>query len=692
MARALSLATLATLATLGVARLDAQVRRAITIDDALAVKAVADPQLSPDGRFVLYAVRLVNFDANRRAVTTFVQPVAGGEARAFPDDSTRASEARWAPDGERVAYIAGGQLWVAHADGTERRKLTALTGGAAGPVWAPQGDRIAFTSGVYPECRDEACNAALAEKAAKSKVKAHIADQLMFRHWNRWDDGTRSHLFVAGSSGSGLLDLTIGAKFDVPPGPFGGSEGYAWSPDGSQVAYTAKLATRDESWTTDVNVYVVASTGGIAELITGANTGADQNPVYSPDGRWIIYQSQRRAGFESDRWRLMQYDRQSRRSLELLPGWDRNADSYRFAGTAALLVQSVDHGRDVLLRIPRSSSAAAAAPVPLTLAHNNHDASLSSNGLGLAWIHDAVDAPAEVWVGRLENGGLADARPLTHLNDALVAQLDLHPAEDFWFKGAGGDSVQGFLVKPPGWRADKKSPAILLIHGGPKGAWLDSWHGRWNYQLFAATGAAMIIINPRGSTGYGQRFVDGVSRDWGGKVYVDLMKGLDAAIARNAWIDTTRLGATGGSYGGYMTNWIAGHSTRFKALATHAGVFNLEAMYGATEELWFGDWEFGGGWWEPRAMQEQYRKWSPHLSAGKFRTPMLVLHGELDFRVPIGEGLSLYTALQRQNVPSRLVVFPDEGHWIGKPQNQRLWWTEMQGWFTRYLAPDRPLP
>ena len=682
----------AMLAVLAGGRLAAQGKRAITIDDALAVRGIADPQLSPDGRFVLYAVRQVNFDANRRAVTTFVQPVAGGDARAFPDDSMRASEARWAPDGGRVAYVAGGQLWVARADGTDRRKLTELTGGASGPVWSPQGDRVAFTSGVYPECRDEACNAALAEKAEKSKVKAHIADQLMFRHWDRWDDGTRSHLFVVGATGSGLADLTLGAKFDVPPGPFGGSEGYAWSPDGREMAYTAKLATRDAAWTTDVNLYVVNSGGGAPELITGANKGADQNPVYSPDGRWIVYQSQRRARFESDRWRLMQFDRQSKRSLELLPGWDRNADAYRFAGTGALLMQTVDRGRGVLLRVPLQANEMRVAPVPLRLSHNNHDATVSSNGLVMAWVHDAVESPAEVWVGRLENGAVLDARPLTHLNDALVAQLDLHPAEDFWFRGAGGDSVQGFLVKPPGWRADRKSPAILLIHGGPQGAWLDSWHGRWNYQLFAATGAAMIIINPRGSTGYGQRFVDGVSKDWGGKVYTDLMKGLDAAIARNAWIDTARLGATGGSYGGYMTNWIAGHSTRFKALATHAGVFNLEAMYGATEELWFGDWEFGGGWWDPTAMREQYRKWSPHLSAGKFTTPMLVIHGEKDFRVPIGEGLSLYTTLQRRNVPSRLVIFPDEGHWIGKPQNQRLWWTEMQTWFKHYLAPDRPLP
>jgi dipeptidyl aminopeptidase/acylaminoacyl peptidase len=253
--------------------------------------------------------------------------------------------------------------------------------------------------------------------------------------------------------------------------------------------------------------------------------------------------------------------------------------------------------------------------------------------------------------------------------------------------------VQGFVVKPPQWEAGKKYPALLVIHGGPQGAFLDQWHSRWNYQMLAAPGLAVVVINPRGSTGYGQRFVDEVSRDWGGRAYVDLMNGLDAAIARNPWIDGSRVGATGGSYGGYMTNWIATHAAnRFKAFATHAGVWNLENMYGATEELWFTDWEFGGPYWTSPRVLAEYRRWSPHLFAANLKVPHLVLHGELDYRVPYYEGVSLFTALQRRNVPSRFVVFPDEGHWIGKPQNQRLWWSEMQGWFARYLRGDGGSP
>jgi dipeptidyl aminopeptidase/acylaminoacyl peptidase len=317
---------------------------------------------------------------------------------------------------------------------------------------------------------------------------------------------------------------------------------------------------------------------------------------------------------------------------------------------------------------------------------------VSRDGRSVVFLRDAAQAPAEVFYASVPTpagGERGVERRITGENDALLARLALNPAEEFWFTGAGGARVQGFVVKPPQWQPGRKYPAVLVIHGGPQGAFLDQWHGRWNYQMLAAPGVGVVIVNPRGSTGYGQRFVDEVSQDWGGKAYADLMAGLDAAIARHPWIDAARLGATGGSYGGYMTNWIATHApARFKAFATHAGVWNLENMYGATEELWFTDWEFGGAFWNPGRAQAQYRRWSPHLFAAKLRTPHLVLHGELDYRVPYYEGVSLFSALQRLDVPSRLVVFPDEGHWIAKPQNQRLWWSEMQGWFTRYLRPD----
>ena len=673
--------------------LGAQQKHPITFDDFAAVRAVSDPQVSPDGRSVLYSVRTTDVNVNRRSGKTFVIATTGGAPRVFPAQDVNASEARWSPDGRRIAYVAGGQLWIADADGANRVQLTKLNGGATGPVWSPTGSLIAFTSSVYPDCATDACNASRDSAAAANPVKAHIANELMFRHWNAWDNGTRSHLFVVAPDGSSMRDLTPGVRYDIPPGPFGGSEGYAFSPDGQEMTYTAKNAGRADAWSTDVNLYAVPTAGGAPAVITAANLGADQNPVYTPNGRFIAYASQRRAGFESDRWRLMLYDRGTKTTRELLPSWDRNADAYFFApDMSALYVNTTDAGREKLYRFVLEQGTAGAGlvkprgPALLVGDHNNAGFTLDADGKTLSWVRDAANQPAEVYAATLTPNGQADTRQVTHENDALLARLAANPVEDFWFKGAAGDSVQGFVVKPPQWQAGRKYPTVLLIHGGPQGAWLDQWHSRWNYQMFAANGFALVIINPRGSTGYGQRFVDDVSKGWGGKVYTDLMNGLEAALARYAWMDRSRLGAAGGSFGGYMVDWIAGHTTRFKALVSHAGPFNLENMNTATEELWFPEWEYGGDFWNPTAMREQYRVYSPHLYAKNFKTPTLVTGGELDFRVPYTEDLSMFTALQRQGVPSRLVIFPDEGHWVLKPQNQRLWWSEVQGWLSKYLG------
>jgi dipeptidyl aminopeptidase/acylaminoacyl peptidase len=660
-------------------------RHAMTFEDFAAVRAVADPQLSPDGRTVLYAVRTTDVAANRRTPRTYAIPATGGVAREFPGPDVDATEARWSPDGQQVAYVAGGQLWVADAGGGNRRQLTSLNGGATGPVWAPTGSTIAFTSAVYPECTVDACNAALEKARDTSKVKAHIADQLLYRHWNVWDDGTRSHLFVVSVAGGDPRDLIPGARYDVPPPPFGGSEAYSFSPDGREIAYTAKDQGRNDATTTDLNIYLIPVDGGAPTVITAANKGADQNPVYTPDGRYIAYGSQARAGFESDRVRLMFWDRQARTTREVLPRWDRNADAYRFAADmSAIYVTAVDEGRIKLFVVPLRNDVAG-TPARIVGENNNTQFTFDSGMRAVAWVRDATNKPAEVYAGAVATTSAGvGARQVTHENDLLLGQLAVNPAEDFWFT-SGGMRVQGFVVKPPNFNPSKKYPTILLIHGGPQGEWLDQWHSRWNYQMFAAKGFGLVIINPRGSFGYGQKFVDAVSRDWGGQVYRDLMSGLDTALARNTWIDRTHLGMAGGSFGGYMVNWMLGHTTRFKAALSHAGPFNLEAMAGATEELWFTDWEFGR-FTDPAMMAAQFRKYSPHLYAKNFRTPTLVTQGELDYRVIETESMQLFTALQRNNVPSRLIVFPDEGHWILKPQNQRLWWGEVQSWFSKYLT------
>ncbi|MGH7621995.1 MAG: prolyl oligopeptidase family serine peptidase, partial [Gemmatimonadaceae bacterium] len=573
-------------------------KRAITFDDFAAVRGVSDPQPSPDGKSALYTVRTADVAANRRSAKTYVIPIGNGVPQLFPSPEVSATEARWSPDGKRVAYIAADQLWVADANGSNAKQLTQLNGGATGPVWAPSGAMIAFTSAVYPECGDDACNASKSKAASDNKVKAHIANELLFRHWNAWDDGTRAHLFVVGADGGGPTDLTPGVTYDIPPGPFGGGEGYAWAPDGRELTYTAKDAGREDAWSTDNNLFTVPASGGKPTVITGANKGADENPVYSPDGKIILYHSQARAGFESDRWRLMAYDRSSHQSRELLPQWDRNADGYAFTADGhSILLQTTDASREKFYR-STFANGNASAPQVLLSAHNNASPSLDHSGRTMAWIQDAADHPAEAWVATVGGGGISGVRQISHENDALLAQLKVYPVEDYWYKAADGDSVQGMILRPPQWVPGKKFPVILLIHGGPQVPWLDQWHGRWNYQMFAAPGYGLVIINPRGSPGYGQKFVDAISKDWGGAVYSDLMLGLDAALAKDPWLDGTRMGAAGGSYGGYMVDWIAGHSDRFKALVSHAGPYNLENMYGATEELWFPAWEYGGPYWD----------------------------------------------------------------------------------------------
>jgi dipeptidyl aminopeptidase/acylaminoacyl peptidase len=672
----------------------AQAKRPFTEEDQLALRMVSDPRVSPDGEAVLYAVSTADLAANSRRVTTYVVTNASGAARAFPDEASHASEARWSPDGKRVAYISAGQLWIADASGSNRSQLTKLAGGASGPVWSPNGSRITFTSAVTPSCDTDSCNAERAAARSANPVKAHIADSLMYRHWNAWDDGTRRHLFVIAPDGGALQDLTAHAPYDVPPGPFGSSDGYAFSPDGQEVAYTAKDRGRADAWSTDLNVYVVPASGGVPVVITAANAGADADPVYSPDGRYIAYRSQARAGFEADHWRLMLYDRAGKSSRELLPAWDRDAERYLFAPDGkALLIESVDAARTKIFRVVLADAggrlAAEGAPVPIVSERNNSGLTTDRAGRTIAWLRDAIDQPPGVIVATLSAGGISAVRTVTHANDSLLAAVRMYPAEDFWFKSVRGDSVQAMVVRPPQWASGETYPVVLAIHGGPQSAWLDSWSTRWNAELLASPGYGVLLVNPRGSHGYGQKFTDGVTGEWGGAAYADLMNGLDAALQGYPWLDGTRAAAAGGSYGGYMVNWIAGHNTRFKALVSHAGVYDLEAIAGATEELWFTEWEFEGPYWDPLAMATQYRTWSPHLYAKDFRTPMLVIAGEQDYRVPYTESLSLFSALQRQGVASRLIVFPDEGHWILKPQNQRLWWSEVLGWLNRYLGAPR---
>lgn len=656
----------------------AHAQNRFAVEDLLKVRRVSDPQVSPDGRLVAFVVGDVNLDANRVVNQIYLVPVGGGPPKQLTSGTTSASSPRWSPDGKRIAFTTGGQIWAMDNDGDEKKQITKISTGASGTVWSPDGNWIAFTSEVHPDCNDDECNQRKDEAAEKSKVKAHITERLLFRHWNEWRDVKRSHVFVVSAKGGNARDLTPG-DFDSPPYAASSNVDFSFSPDGKELAFV-KNPDRVEATSTNSDVYVVVLSGGAPRNITARNRGYDATPVYTKDGRSIIYRSQATAGFEADRWRLMKYDRASGTSTEILRRFDQQVDEFVVSpdGESIYFVAG-ERGHHPIFRVPMSGGPATKVLTDVFATNLN----MTSDGRTLVFAHSSLAAPPEIY--RANQDG-SDLTAFTNMNRDLMSRSNLPAGEEMEWTGALGAKVHGFVVKPVDFDATKKYPLVVLIHGGPQGAWNDSWSYRWNPQVFANNGYIVFAPNPRGSTGYGQRFVNDISGDWAGKVYTDLMNGVAEVVRRNRFIDRNRIGAAGASYGGYMVNWIEGHNNdpraHFKVLVSHAGVYNLTSMYGGTEELWFPEWEFKGTPWTNKAM---YERWSPHNFVANFKTPILVIHGELDYRVPIGEGLQLYTAVQRRGVDSKLLIFPDEGHWVLKPQNSQLWHHTVLGWLDKYL-------
>lgn len=654
-----------------------------TIDDLLKIRRVSDPQLSPDGRWVAYTITDTDKPANKRTTQIYLISSEGGEPRSLTNEKQSSHSPRWSPDGKRLAFVSARdgepQIWTIELESASVKKISNISTGADGPVWSPDGKWLAFTSEVYPECGSDVCNKQRAEKAAASKVRAKIADRLLFRHWNAWKDGKRSHVFVVSTDNGETRDLTPG-DYDAPPFSLGGQVNYAFSPDSKELAF-ARNTDKDEARSTNGDLFTVAVNGGEARRITGDNPANDMTPVYSPDGRYIAYRAQSKPGFESDRWRLNIYDRKTGQSHSLTDQFDSSVESFTFSSDGQrIYLTALDEGRQPIYELTLGGG-----PGKKVINEGfNDDPQVSKDGKTLVFTRQSLAHPVEIY--RANSIG-ADITQLTKTNDAFLGDFNLKPAEEVSWEGAVGARVHGFITKPANFTAAKKWPLIVLIHGGPQGSWNDSWSYRWNPQLFAAAGYVVFSPNPRGSTGYGQKFVDDISGDWGGRVHTDILNGV-AYVAAMPYIDRERIGAAGGSYGGYMVNWIEGHNNdprvKFTALVSHAGVYNLTSMYGATEELWFPEWEFKGmPWTNP----EMYAKWSPHMFVKEFKTPLLVVHGELDYRVPIGEGLQLFTALKRQGVESKLLIYPDEGHWVLKPQNSELWYNTVLEWFDNHLKP-----
>ena len=669
-------------------------KRPFTFEDMMSLKRLSEPVPSPDGKWVVFAAVDVDLNGNTKISHLWIVPATGGDSRRLSQTSNHEERPRFSPDGKRLIWTSKAndppQIWMANFNAEngsldeQPQQVTDISTGADGGIWSPDGKNIVFVSAVYPDCKDDACNKRRDEELSKGNVKAKIFTRLFYRHWSTFTEFKRSHLFVISSEANAsndTRDLTPGDQ-DVPPFSLGGQDMYAISPDSQELAYTSNI-DEVEATSTNNEIFIVPIAGpAAAGKKISTSLGADSTPLYSPDGKYVIWRSQARAGFESDKWRLLVQERQSGKTRDLTDKFDQSVGSFvvnKVKAPSKDSYTSIEFAAEDRGQTPVFGVIVEENKAPIKRSDGQHDDLVFDTNGTLYFSRMSIGSPNEIWGYGIHGAPVQ----ITHMNDVVLSHIEMQPLESFTFRGADDEEVQGFMVRPPGFDQTKKYPLKFLIHGGPQGSWGEDWSYRWNPQLFAANGYVVVMINFHGSTGYGQKFTDSISGDWGGKPYIDLMKGLDYVEKTYPFIDKNREAALGASYGGYMANWILGHTDRFKCIVSHDGTFNTESAYGTTEELWFPEWEFKGAPWKSRDL---YRKWSPHLFADKFKTPTLVVHGQLDYRLDVSEGFQLFTTLQRLKVPSKMLYFPDEGHWVLKPQNSRLWYKTVNDWVDQWCG------
>ena len=653
-------------------------KRAFTIDDFYRVRGVGELSLSPDGRAVLFTVVTSDLPKAKRTTRIWTMDADGANARELTHGDADTSP-RFSPDGKTIAFIRANNLHLLPVGGGEARQLTNVSTGVSDPLWSPDGKSIAFSSDVYPECGgDDACNQKIADRWSKGKLQAHMADGLLYRHWTEWRDGKATHTLLVNVETQAVRDVTPG-KFDFPGFQLGGPLQYAFSPDSGELAVASNhdpepaSSTNNDLWLIDLK-----NPSAAPRDITAANKGYDDSPQYSPDGRFIAYRTQKTPAYESELFQLALYDRQSGTSRIVsgtFPDW---IDDFHWSGDGkSILFTGPVQGHNPIYRLDVAGGAIAKIFDDQTI-----DAfEVAKNGSDVFYIHRSVGEPSEIYRATL-TGGAAARKKLSHANDALMNEVDIRPAEVMWVGGARGEKVQVFIVKPHGFDPAKKYPLILNVHGGPQSQWSDSFRGDW--QVYPGAGYVVAFANPHGSTGNGQEYTAEISGDWGGAVFEDLMKVTDE-LEKLPYVDKERMGAIGWSYGGYMMNWFEGHTGRFKAIASMMGIFDNRSFFGATEELWFPEWDLKGQPWN----SQLYDKFSPSNFVTNFHTPCMVITGELDYRVPYTQGLEMFTALQKQHVPSRLIVYSKAGHWPSWYE-MALYYTAHLEWFHKYLGGGAP--
>ncbi len=664
----------------------AQANRAMEVEDLFRIKRVADPQISPDGKWVAYVVTVVDKPNNKSNSDIWLIPSTGGEAKQLTSSPKHDRHPRWSPDGKSIAFESNrsgsNQLYVIGVNGGEARQITNISTEASQAIWSPDGKYLAFVSSVFPEysmmpfVQSDRENKERQDQLDNGKVQAHFVGRLYYRHWDSWNEYKRNHIFVVPVDGGEPKDVTPGERDAVPSSStFSAGDDFDWSPDGKEIAYTATpLPVQTESWNTNHDLYTVnVGTREMKQLTT--NPAADGFPRYSADGKYIAYRAQSRPGFEADRWQLMLFDRASGATKSLTESFDAIVESFIWTKDNKTIYFEAEEKANK----PIWSVTIAGNDVKKVLDNaTNSEIGISDDGKLITFSHQTMSRPNEIYIVKSDGKGY---KKLTTVNDKLFSEILFAEPEYVWYKGAGGTDVQMWIVKPPVMKANFRYPMVYWVHGGPQGAFLNSWSFRWCQQLWAAQGYVVALPNPRGSTGFGQKFTDEISRDWGGKVYEDVMNGL-AYMEQQPYVNTDKMAAAGASYGGYMMNWLNGHTDKFKTLVSHCGVYNFDNMYGATDEKWFEEWEHGIPWETP-----DFDKFSPHKYAANFKTPTLVIANELDYRIPVTEGFSMFSALQRKGIRSALLTFPDEGHWVLKPLNSEYWHKTVFAWLAEFLKP-----
>ncbi len=662
------------------APLAAQATRPFTVHDLIAMDRISDPQVSPDGRWVVFTVSSLDSAANRRRTDLWLGRTDGTELRRFTRDPAADFSPRWSPTGKTIWFIStrsgSAQVWYRRVDGGEPVQVTDLPLDVGNLLIAPDARHIAFTLEVFPDCPTIACTRERLDERKAAPATGRLYEKLFVRHWDVWKDGRRSHVFVMPASGGEPVDVMKGMDADSPSKPFGGTEEITFTPDGESIVFTARVAGAAEPWSTDFDLYVVPIDGSSAPaLLTIDNRAWDTNPVFAPDGKTLAYLAMRRPGYESDRYRIVLKPWPDGEPRVLTEGWDRSPGSIVWSPDGRTILATAGNLGNVSLFAVDVASGSAKL-----LIREGHVRSPAFGGDGIVFGLDHFRSPVELYTAKPDGSGM---RAITEFNFDRLAAVKLGDPEQFTFKGWNDETVYAWVVKPVDFDPGKKYPVAFLIHGGPQGSFDNDFHYRWNPQVYAGAGYAAVMVDFHGSTGYGQAFTDAIRNDWGGKPLEDLKKGLAAALARYPWMDGERVCALGASYGGYMINWIAGMwPDRFRCLVNHDGVFDQRMMYFATEELWFPEWEHGGPYWQN---PDGYEKHNPARFVANWRTPMLVIHGGHDYRVPLEQGLGAFTALQRQGIPSQFLYFPDESHWVLKPANSVQWHDTVLAWLARWL-------